>query len=402
MQTKIASFQSDAQSKNFTLQYNDEENERITFSSNEELRAAIALNKEGNTLKVFVTINQSVSVLQSQQQTEDDTATNKELHVGVTCDGCNGPVVGIRHKCFVCPNYDLCEKCLAKGIHSEHNMIKITKTGHPQHPHGYHHHQHPHGHHPEHPHGHQHQHDFHHQRHQHFHNRHHRRHHRHTPPPPFTPGPGFLEQIQAQIPQWLPNREHAEQIPGHVQQHFEALKANGQTHLQNSKQYLESVGQYVQRILSPFGIDCDYHVDEKDPTSTTTTSSKTTTTTTTSTTDGNQEEQVTTTTTTEENNDEQVPNLDAAPEHELDAVPKDEDLLQIEQHESAAASSAASPIPDEPQKISDPIEKLVDDCIERMTAMGFIDANGALRELIRSKHGDINAVLDAINPRNFQ
>jgi hypothetical protein len=40
--------------------------------------------------------------------------------------------------------------------------------------------------------------------------------------------------------------------------------------------------------------------------------------------------------------------------------------------------------------------------MERMTAMGFTDSHGALRELIRSKQGDINAVLDAINPRNHK
>ena len=384
MQTKIASFQSDGQSKNFTLQYNDEENEHITFSSNEELRAAIALNKDANALKVFVTVNHSAP-LQSQQQVQvqEDTATNKEVHPNVMCDGCNGPVAGFRYKCFVCPNYDLCETCSAKGIHSEHNMIKITKPAHPQHP--------------EHPH------HFHHQRHHQLHNRHHQRHHRRHAPPPFTPGPGFLEQIQAQIPQWLPNREHAEQMRGHVQQHLESIKNNTQSHVQNSKQYLESVGQYLQRALSPFGIDCDYHVDEKDPANTTT--SSTTTTTTTSTTDGNQEEPVTTTTTTttEQNNEEQVLNDDdTVLVDEFDAVPKDEDLLQDDQQENAVDSSAALPMPNEVQKISDPVEKLVDDCMERMAAMGFIDANGGLRELIRSKQGDINAVLDAINPRHYQ
>jgi len=54
---------------------------------------------------------------------------------------------------------------------------------------------------------------------------------------------------------------------------------------------------------------------------------------------------------------------------------------------------------EESTKITNPLEKSVDDCMERMKAMGFMDANGALRELIRSKQGDINAVLDAINPR---
>jgi len=38
------------------------------------------------------------------------------VHFGVVCDGCNqSPLVGQRFKCTVCPDYDLCEKCNAKG-----------------------------------------------------------------------------------------------------------------------------------------------------------------------------------------------------------------------------------------------------------------------------------------------
>ena len=88
-----------------------------------------------------------------------------------------------------------------------------------------------------------------------------RRHQRHTPPP-FMPSPEFFEHIQAQIPQWLPNRENTAHIRQHMQQHFDTFRNNTQTHVQNSKQYLESVGQYLQQALSPFGIDCDYRVDE--------------------------------------------------------------------------------------------------------------------------------------------
>ncbi|XP_012687066.1 sequestosome-1 isoform X2 [Clupea harengus] len=47
------------------------------------------------------------------------------LHPGVTCDGCDGPVVGTRFKCTVCPDYDLCPSCQAKGLHKEHPLLPI-------------------------------------------------------------------------------------------------------------------------------------------------------------------------------------------------------------------------------------------------------------------------------------
>lgn len=50
-----------------------------------------------------------------------------EVHSGVACDGCRQyPLQGIRYKCTVCPDYDLCSSCEAKGLHPpEHNLIKI-------------------------------------------------------------------------------------------------------------------------------------------------------------------------------------------------------------------------------------------------------------------------------------
>lgn len=46
-------------------------------------------------------------------------------HPGVTCDGCEGPVVGTRFKCSVCPDYDLCSTCQAQGKHTEHQLLPI-------------------------------------------------------------------------------------------------------------------------------------------------------------------------------------------------------------------------------------------------------------------------------------
>ncbi|KAL2077651.1 hypothetical protein ACEWY4_027155 [Coilia grayii] len=47
------------------------------------------------------------------------------VHPRVTCDGCEGPVAGTRFKCTVCPDYDLCSSCQAKGLHKEHALLPI-------------------------------------------------------------------------------------------------------------------------------------------------------------------------------------------------------------------------------------------------------------------------------------
>jgi len=52
-----------------------------------------------------------------------------EVHPGVVCDGCGSGISGIRYKCSVCPDYDLCQTCEAKGgVHeATHPFLKIAK-----------------------------------------------------------------------------------------------------------------------------------------------------------------------------------------------------------------------------------------------------------------------------------
>lgn len=52
------------------------------------------------------------------------------VHPNVVCDGCEGPVVGSRFKCAVCPDYDLCSTCEGKGVHKDHNMIMFPSPFH--------------------------------------------------------------------------------------------------------------------------------------------------------------------------------------------------------------------------------------------------------------------------------
>lgn len=52
-----------------------------------------------------------------------------DTHSNVRCDGCNVfPLVGPRYNCTVCPDFDLCAKCEAAGIHpAEHPLLKMRQ-----------------------------------------------------------------------------------------------------------------------------------------------------------------------------------------------------------------------------------------------------------------------------------
>jgi len=56
------------------------------------------------------------------------STTESDVHFGVVCDGCQSDVRGIRYKCSVCNDYDLCQVCESKGIHdASHILMKIAK-----------------------------------------------------------------------------------------------------------------------------------------------------------------------------------------------------------------------------------------------------------------------------------
>jgi sequestosome 1 len=359
----------------FTLQYVDEDNDRITFSSDSEFRSALHNIPLGGTIKIYV----KPKVKKSEQTSENTT-----VHAGITCDGCQGSVIGIRYKCMECPDYDLCQTCSDKNLHSEHNMIKIIRPA--QRPFGG---------------------------------------HRRCGRGPFGGGRGgfggprfwrhFMHQQQQQpggaagfqMPSDMASylsqfkgKELAELIEAHLPENFRTEKLNEmlnqfKTGEQADKPIdqsilLENVGKFLREILSPFGIDCDYFVDNQQTTKPTETKEKT------------EEASAASGNTSTEPKPTPPPTSEGASSASA-GVPAFGNLLDQLQTMFNPMFQQATSTPNAPAEDQQAQEqKKLDECIERMTAMGFVDSNGVLTELIKSKKGDLNQVLDALNPRNYK
>lgn len=103
-----------------------------TDPSVEQILAAIEQLKSKNDAeliqKLKETLNKSPDPADEKvalpQQSEEE---NNSVHTNVRCDVCNmSPILGVRFKCTVCMNFDLCSKCEKSNIHSaDHPLLKI-------------------------------------------------------------------------------------------------------------------------------------------------------------------------------------------------------------------------------------------------------------------------------------
>jgi len=72
-----------------------------------------------------ICLNLQGQMPESLQRSEEDM-----VHEDVRCNNCQGhPIVGIRYKCYVCPDFDFCGKCEATVKHP-HPFIKLTVPEH--------------------------------------------------------------------------------------------------------------------------------------------------------------------------------------------------------------------------------------------------------------------------------
>jgi len=104
--------------KVFSLTWQDDEGDTVICSSDAELDDAIHVMQSKSKLLRFTV----------QLKGSDATPVKPKLiHANVTCDECGvKPIVGIRYKCAIRNDYDLCEACEAKRA-QPYPMIKIVE-----------------------------------------------------------------------------------------------------------------------------------------------------------------------------------------------------------------------------------------------------------------------------------
>ncbi|KAM6951948.1 sequestosome-1 isoform 1-T1 [Lycodopsis pacificus] len=128
--------------KNINMYYKDEDDDLVAFSSDDELIMGLTCMKD-SIFRLFIkekkenrrefplhafppfTFGHPPPPPPGAPQAPPPHMAPPPLHRDVTCDGCEGPVVGTRFKCSVCPNYDLCSSCQAEGRHTEHALLPI-------------------------------------------------------------------------------------------------------------------------------------------------------------------------------------------------------------------------------------------------------------------------------------
>ena len=95
----------------------DDDGDEVRIANGEELKLSLAA-MPGPVVKLRVRLGGK------KKESEQEAG---ELHPGIVCDGCDGPVLGPRYKCLACADYDLCKSCEGRGLHSQHKMVRLPK-----------------------------------------------------------------------------------------------------------------------------------------------------------------------------------------------------------------------------------------------------------------------------------
>merc|ERR1712107_510330 len=119
LKQKIAAIFPELRRREPVLSWVDEDGDEVVVTSDEELQVALTA-LTGPVYKLKVKLGDK-----AKDGGNSGMARSAQVHWGVVCDGCDGPVVGPRHKCLVCPDYDLCATCEGRGLHAHHKKIRL-------------------------------------------------------------------------------------------------------------------------------------------------------------------------------------------------------------------------------------------------------------------------------------
>ena len=117
-------------SKKFS-EFIEQQKKNINFENINLGETSQNLIKEVEMWKNFIvekTKNYSEKLIEKIKQNKEEK-NEKVVHRHYICDGCEmNPIVGVRYKCAICPDFDFCEKCEAKmGEKHNHPFVKYIK-----------------------------------------------------------------------------------------------------------------------------------------------------------------------------------------------------------------------------------------------------------------------------------
>ncbi|CAF0765214.1 unnamed protein product [Brachionus calyciflorus] len=368
--------------------WQDEENDLVCFSTDHEamyaidLQAALKISSNSMSTPIF-----KVYVSVKKQSAFEETPNEApQIHQGIVCDGCEGSVKGTRYTCTVCPDFDLCSSCKNKGTHKEHDFITFTKPVRQRCPYG-------------------------------GRNR------------------GFFRGMHRQ---GCRNQTHEQSSTNSTFNNpFSGLFPfiSSAIPTVNNPEQLKNFGEHLKQFLDPFGIDVDYYVDSKDAKKDDKKSEE----------EKKSEEKKNEKDTSFENVDVKMETMDDLKLNESQTrASSSSTFMGSSSSASASAESFFEKVPSAPQNFKESIEmaanslkeafekqsfaefpklsslkteeKLEENedsgfnvvdiekelkyikCVDQLKAMGYTDEAGWLTRLVIAKDGNMNSVLDALQP----